>query len=67
MKLTERDKAVQPQIVAELDSMVKLYGFDQVRRVCNRYLKTLRLQARTKREIAELEKKLAALKAKAPR
>ncbi len=67
MKLTQRDIATQGQIVAELDSMVKLYGFAQVRRVCNRYLKTVRLQVRTKREIADLEKKLAALKSKVPR
>ncbi len=67
MKPTEKELAAAKEIVAEMDAWVGKFGFLIVRRVCNRFLKTERERRKTKREIADLERKLAALKSKTPR
>lgn len=78
MKLTEKEKAAKAAkemaeldtrraIVAGLDEMVKKHGIAAVRRVCNNYIRAVRLQVKARREIDELEKKLAAARAKLPR
>lgn len=67
MKPTEKEMAAAKEIAAEMDAWVSKFGFLFVRRVCNRFLNTEGERRKAKREIADLEKKLAALKSKAPR
>lgn len=62
--MPKQDKKTSTALVADLDVLVQQYGFDTFRRVANRYLKTRRLQAKARRDIAALEAQLERLKQK---
>lgn len=56
------DKARQKELVDLLENAVKKYGFQDFRRVANRYLKTARLRSKAQIEIRRLEREMERLR-----
>jgi hypothetical protein len=62
-KLRKKDaETIRTNVSAELDRLVKIHGFPAIRAACNRYLKLAQERAKARKQIAQLERELEALR-----
>lgn len=60
--MKKMDASKQKELADQLEALVRKYGFDDFRRVANRYLKTSRMRSKAQSEIKRLEREMERLR-----